>query len=189
MAHTYTLVVTPSAVSRTMMSSGVRVQYLPGQPQAIALDQRVISTFQVDLAPLQRSEVESLQAFHAIHQGGRIFQWNGGPFGVMENFNLVGQGDGGTTLFYLMNRNVGAGSSSVQLVRASSTSVISTAPAYTLGAGAGTISFSTAPNSDWDIEAKFASTFRVLFEPDGLEISEVARRVYRATLALRETIY
>ena len=156
--------------------------------------QRPAYRFKLRLGPLTRQEVESLSALHAYHQGGRSFLWDGGQYGRVENFSLVGEGDGARRQYFLPNRYIGASSLEVRTLRPSTgaTSAWATT-AYSLNATPGILVFhagaSTTPTSGDDVQARWANQYRVLFEPDGIRVSEMARNLFTVELALRETMF
>ena len=159
-----------------------------------SLAARPLYRFSLQLEVLTRQQVESLSAIHATLQGGQSFYWDGGPFGAIDNFSLIGEGDGARRDFFLANRNVGAGSLSVQTLRPS-TGVTSAwaSSGYTLNANAGLVTFnvgaSTTPASGDDVMAKWGCRYRCHFAPDGLKVTNRRRGIYSVDLDLIETAY
>ena len=156
--------------------------------------QRPAYRFKLRLGPLTRQEVESLSALHAYHQGGKSFLWDGGQYGRVENFSLVGEGDGAKRQFFLPNRYIGASSLEVRTLRPSTgvTSAWATST-YSLNATPGIVVFNSGgastPASGDDVQARWANQYRVFFEPGGIKVGEVARNLFEVELTLRETTF
>ena len=171
----------------------------PGLLHVFNRGQRPAYKFDLKLGPLTRGEVESLSAFHAFHQGGKSFLWNGDIYGSIANYNLVGEGDGSRTQFFLANRYIGAGSLAVQTVNqatgVSSNWVVSSSNSwpYSLNAVPGVVTFAnstnTIPASGHDFHARWANQYRCLFSPEGLTVTHFARGLYRVELMLFETLF
>ena len=182
----YTAVFTPVGAVRTLVSQVANVEFTPGNFQVLRLDQRPVSLFEVDLGSLRRSAAESLWAFHALHQGGKAFLWSGGPYGRVDNYNLVAQTDGVTNSYLLPNRNIDADSISVRF-KSLATGVTSVTTGWGLDPVRGSIGFISAPADGLEIEARYCCLYQLNFEPNGLETFEVARDVFKVGLKLRET--
>ena len=159
---------------------------------------RPIYRFEILLEPFTKAEAESLSAFHAYHQGARPFTWNGGAWGTVEHFNLIGEGDGSRRGFLLPNRRINPTSISMRTLRSTTgatsiwiASSINGWP-YALNAVAGAITFAdssnTIPLSGDDIQAIYACNYACVFEPDGLRMEEMDRGLWRTSLRLRETL-
>jgi hypothetical protein len=161
--------------------------------------QRPIYKFEVRCEPLLRLQAEELAAFHAFHQGGKSFLWNGGPYGRTENYNLFGEGNGARRQFFLPNRYVGAGSLALQsrnqVTAATSNWATSSSNSWpwSLNPTPGVVTTANSTNtivlSGHDLYAQYGCQYRVLFEPGGIEFSEYARNVFKAQFKLIETLF
>jgi len=145
--------------------------------------------FNFKIEPIFRKELESLEFFHAEHMGALSFMCRCDPYNTVENYQRFSStAQSGVTQFFLPNRYIGASSFSLQTRNqvTQTTSIWSTA-AYSLMPTPGILLFPSAVSSGHDLEAKYAvDGYRVVFEPDGLKVSEWARGVYRVELNLRE---
>jgi len=159
--------------------------------------QRPIYKFEMRLGPLTRAEAESLSAFHAFHQGGKSFLWDGGMYGAVKNPNLVGEGDGSRRDFFLPNRYIGAGSLTVysrnQATGVTSTWAVSSTNGWptSLSPIPGLVTFAnssnTIPASGHDFYAAWANQYRCVFLPEGIKINQFAKGpLFRADLKLME---
>lgn len=198
MAHTRTIVLTPSVVEReaTTYTSATGFDNT-GLAQYFSRASRPAYRFTIRMDALTKSQAESLSALHAVLQGGQSFFWDGGPWGDVQNMSLVGEGDSQRRDFFLGNRNVGAGSISVQTLRGAVSSAWATSSAngwpYSLTAVAGVVSFAnstnTIPASGDDVMARWGCRYRCHFEPDGIVIENEHRGVFSVELKLTETAF
>ena len=160
--------------------------------------QRPIYKFDLELYPIQRWEAEYVEAFHAFHQGGKSFFFDGGPWGRMENFVLIGEGNTSNRQFFIPNRYIGTGSLRIQTenqttLATSDWAVNSTNGwPYSLSAIPGVVTFAnsgnTIPGSGFDVKAKWGCKYRVLFPPDGIKVSALPGEARRIELTLLETL-
>lgn len=195
MSHIRTLTVTPgpSVVRKALTHTSVARYDNAGLYHVFNRSQRPIYEFEITLEPLTRSEVESFQAFHFYHQGGKKFYWDGHPYNRIENYQTVAEGDGGQREFFLFNRNIDASSFSLRTLRPSTqaTSVWAT-NTYSLNAVPGIVtlnnSTNTIPVSGDDIQIISAHRYTLLFHPEELQVEEFARGLYRAQLRMIETL-
>jgi hypothetical protein len=167
-----------------------------GFPHLFKRASRQLSRFNLKLGPLLKAEVDSLQMFQQYHQGGASFFWDGGQYGTIDARNLIREGDGSQTQFFIPNRYIGVGSLAVFTVN-QATGVASAWAAsssnswpYSLNATPGIVAFAnssnTIPASGHDFCAAYACKFRVIFEPGGIKVSQRARGVWMADLTLIE---
>lgn len=185
----HTLTFTPAPpLTREAMTYTTVTEYIHAS-HIFSRTRRPIYRFTLKLEPLTRTQVQSLMSAHAYHQGAVPFYWDGGEFGAIENYNLVGEGDGATRTFYLPNREIGQNSISVETRRSSVTSVWASS-AYSLSAAMGMLTFAnstnTIPASGDDVRAKYGCRYRVNFDAEGISVHEVAAGVYSAELKLIE---
>ena len=156
------------------------------------LAQRPAYRFTLQVGPLNKSEVECLSALHAYHQGGTPFFWSGGDYGVVENYNLVGEGDGNQRQFYLPNRYIDIDSLAVRTLRPSTGATSNWTTGYSLNPGPGVITFynsiNTIPRSGDDVQARYACQYNVYFAPSGILVEEIAAGIYEAELVLLENV-
>lgn len=151
--------------------------------------------YTIRMDALTKQQAESLSAVHAYHQGGKSFFWDGGPFGAIEDFRLLAEGDSARRDFFLGNRNIGTGSIAVQTTRAGVASAwaasSSNAWPYSLTAAAGVLTFAnstnTTPASGDDVMARWGCVYRCHFAPDGIKITNAYRGVYSVELKLTES--
>lgn len=141
--------------------------------------------FTVPIRALTKIQVDSLNAWHMFHQGGKAFFWDGGFYGYVSSLNLVGEGNGSRTDFYLPNRHIDPNSISIGIFNGTTTSITT---AFSLYATAGMISLATAPLSGHDVMASHAHKYKVVFEPDGLKVQEIYSGIFQAELMLREIL-
>ena len=141
--------------------------------------------FEVNAPVLTQIQVQSLQAFHQFHQGGKAFYFDGCNWSYVNTLNLVGEGDGVRTQFFLPNRNIDANSITVGIFDGATTSLTT---AYSLTAVPGILTFNTAPDSGDDIMASHAHRYKCVFDPDGVKFTNWALGVYRAEIVLREIL-
>jgi len=188
MSYTRTLTFTPGpSIKREALTLTAIVGEQAGLVHAsFSLTQRPLYRFSIDIGPLIKSEVECLSALHAYHQGNKSFFWDGGPYGTIDNYNLVGEGDSIRKDFFLPNRYVTAGSIAVATYSpvTQETSLWSTA--YSLNPNPGLLVFATIPASGHDVMAKWACRYRVFFSPEGIKLEKVALDLYQAQLMLVE---
>ena len=196
MSATRTLTFTPSFVDREAVTLTSATPYdNAGLGHYFTRSSRPAYVYTIRMDALTKQQAESLSAVHAYHQGGKSFFWDGGPFGSIEDFRLVGEGDGTRRDFFLGNRNVGAGSIAVQTLRGAVSSAwaasSSNAWPYSLTAAAGVITFAnstnTIPASGDDVMARWGCTYRVLFAPEGIKVTNQYRGVYSVELKLTES--
>jgi len=158
--------------------------------QVFSWTQRPDYHFLLRVGPMDKSEVECLSAMHAYHQGARSFFWDGGEWGRVDDYNLVGEGDSTKRIFYLPNRFIGASSFQLRTLRPSTGATSAWASGYALEATAGRVTFNnstnTIPRSGDDVQARYAFNYHLRFAPDGLVIEEIARGIYLAELDLIE---
>lgn len=187
MAGTRTLTVTPGfPIMREAVTKTSVVDY--DQAGLFALygrSSRPAYKFRVPLPALVKHQADSLNAFHAFHQGGKAFFWDGGYHGYVSSLQLIGEGNGARVDFFLHNRNIDPNSITIGIFNGVTTSITT---AFSLYAVAGAISLATAPVSGHDILAAHAHKFKCVFEPDGYKMEEIYSGVWRAELTLRETI-
>jgi hypothetical protein len=156
--------------------------------------QRPAYRFNIKLDPMVTSTAEALSAFHAFHQGAKSFMWNGGKYGTVNNYNLFGEGGGNRRQFFLPNRYVTSGTLAVQ-TRNQATGATSAwaTSAYSANWNPGIVTFNnstnTIPASGHDVEGKYSCFYRVVFEPNGLKMSEFASGVFRADMVLKEVFF
>ena len=152
--------------------------------------QRPTYKFTLRLGPLSQTQMISLSAVHAYYQGSLPFYWDGGEYGRVENYNLVGDGDSVTRNFYLPNRYIGANSIAVRTVRSGVGSNWSSG--YTLSADIGLLTFNNSNNTiPWngdEVQAKYGCVYRVNFDHQGIKIQEIAANVYAAEIILIENV-
>lgn len=160
----------------------------PGLVQIFPVGARPAYSFTLKLEPLLKYAAEDLSAFHAFHQGGKSFMFNGMEYGAIENFHLFGEGDGTTTQFFLPNRWIGVNSFALQSRNQQTQATSLWSAAYSLSPNPGLVVFDTAVSSGHDIEAKYACQYRVRFAPDGFKVTEWARGIYRAQIELFEVL-
>lgn len=184
---TRTLTVTPGfEVTREALTFTTRVEFEnTGLFTLFNRSERPTYKFSLELPALQRIAAQSLSGFHHFHQGGKAFFYDGGLWDSVTSLNLVGEGDGTRTDFFLPNRFVDSNSISVAVFDGTTTSITT---AFSLNPDPGVIVFDTAPASADDIMASHSHKYRVVFEPDGLKMVQFAKGVWRAKLDLRETI-
>jgi hypothetical protein len=156
--------------------------------------QRPAYRFNVRLDPMVTSAAEALSAFHAFHQGAKSFMWNGGKYGTINNYNLFGEGNGSQRQFFLQNRYVTSGTLAIQTRnQASNTTSAWATSAYSATWNPGIVTFNnsvnTIPASGHDIEAKYSCFYRVVFEPNGLKMSEFASGVFKVEMVLKEVFF
>lgn len=201
MPHLRTFTCTPGEeVTREAITFTGGVQFdNPGLLHVFNRGQRPAYKFDLTLGPLTRGEAESLSAFHAFHQAGKSFLWNGDIYGSVANPNLVGEGDDSRRDFFLPVRYVGAGSLTIytrnQATGVTSTWVAASANAwpYSLNPNPGLVTFAnsanTIPASGHDFYAAWGNQYRCLFSPEGLTVTHFARGLYRVELSLFETLF
>jgi hypothetical protein len=141
--------------------------------------------FRIPLVALTKHQCDSLSAFHHFHQGAKPFFWDGGYYGYISSLQLVGEGNGSKTDYFLPNRFIDANSITVGIYNGTTTSITT---AFSLYADQGMISFATAPTSGHDVMASHAHKYKVVFEPDGLKVEEFYSGIFRAEIVLRETL-
>lgn len=196
-----TLVITPSFdVTREQLTYTSRASFdNTGLYQVLNRAQRPIYKFVLRCEPLLRVEAEYLENFHAFHQGGKSFLYDGWPYNRVENYNLVGEGETGKRQFFMPVRFVGASSYSIrtqnQVTLATSDWMASSVNGFpvSLNPTPGILTFhntpSTVPLSGHDVLGKWSNQYRVHFDPDMWKISEFARNIYRCEFTLNETLY
>ena len=155
---------------------------------AFSTMRRPVYRFTVRLEPLTRSQIQCLSALYAYHKGAAPFYWDGGEYGRLDNYVIVGEGDGVTSLYFLPNRFIGTGSIAVQTLRRATGATSAWASGYTLTAAAGILTFTTLPVSGDDVMAKYACVYRLNFASRGIKLEEIAARAYRAELTLMENV-
>jgi len=196
MSHTRTITLTPSFVDREAITLTSATPFdNAGLGSYFTRSSRPAYVYTIRMDALTKQQAESLSALHANHQGAKSFFWDGGPFGSIEDFRLIGEGDSARRDFFLANRNVGAGSISVQTLRGAVSSAwaasSSNAWPYSLTAAAGVITFAnstnTIPASGDDVMAKWGCRYRCLFEPNGIKVTNQHRGVYSVELRLTES--
>lgn len=195
---TRTIVFTPSVVEREAITYTSATGFdNTGLAQYFNRASRPAYRFTIRMDALTKSQAESLSALHAVLQGGQSFFWNGGPFGDVQNMSLVGEGNSQRREYFLGNRNVGAGSVSVQTLRGAVSSAWATSSTngwpYSVTAVAGAITFAnsanTVPSSGDDVMARWGCNYRVHFEPGGITMRNEHRGVYSVELILQETAF
>ena len=182
-----TITLTPGfEVSREQMTYTSDVDYDgTGIFHRFSRDSRVAYKFTINLPVLTRIQVQSLEAFHNFHRGGRAFFWDGCPWEAVNTLNLIGEGDGARTQFFLPNRNINTSSISVGVFDGTTTSITT---AYSLTSVPGIVTFDTAPDSGDDVLAAHAHRYQCVFDPNGVKFTTWALGVYRAELVLREIL-
>lgn len=198
MALLRTLALTPSfEYSRESLTHTTEVEFDGSNfIQRYGRRQRPVYKFTCQLYPLKREETETLITFHAFHQGGKSFLFDGGPYATVRNYSLFGEGDGSKRQFFLPNRYVTATSFSFQtqnqVTLATSNWVASSTNGWpsSLNADPGVLTFAnstnTIPLSGHDLRAIYACRYRCFFEPDGFKISEFAAGLFKAEIVIRE---
>jgi len=179
-----TLSFSPNALTREAMTFTVLTDYVTAV-QLFNRARRPIYRFTLTYDTISRSHMQELQGLHAAHQGAVPFFWNGGEFGAMENYNLIGVADGHTTTYYLPNRNINTSSFSARMLKPD-TGVTSVTGDYFLRAW-GQMDFTVTPSSGQEIQAKWACTYLVNFDPNGIKMEQIARNVYRTEFQLIES--
>lgn len=194
MGYTRTLVTTQAfSVVRTAKTHTANLEFdNTGIFHVFNRTQRPSYNFEVTLNPLTRSEVESMQAFHAFHMGGKAFLWDGNPYNRIENYGTIGEGDGSRRDFFAINRNIDANSFSLRTLRPSNmTTSAWAANAYSLNATPGLVTTNNSANtivaSGDDLQAISAHTYKVVFDPEELKVEEFARGLFKIDFKLRET--
>lgn len=150
--------------------------------------QRPTYKFTLQLQPITRPELAWLTGQHAFHQGAKPFLWDGGQYGAVENYNLVGEGNGADTSFYLPNRRIGASSAAIQTLRPSTGVTSDWVASYSLSPGDGKLIFAAAVTSGDEVRAKYGCTYQVNFAADGVRVRELAAGVYGAEVVLTENV-
>jgi len=178
-----TLSFTPNALTREAMTFSVLTDYVTAF-QLSNRARRPMYRFTLTYDAISRSHMQELQGLHAYHQGATPFYWNGGEFGAVENYCLIGVADGRSTAYYLPNRNLNASSFSARMLT-TDTGVTSITTDYTLRTW-GQVDFGTAPSSGQEIYAKWACNYLVNFDPNGLKMEQIARNVYKTQFTLTE---
>lgn len=186
MAGTRTLTITPGfqcqrhAQTRTLVAEFDQ----PGFFSNYNGNTRPAYIFRLNVEVLTKIQAESLSGFHHFHQGGKAF-WFDGTYGWshLESYQLVGEGDGSKTQFFLPNRNIDANSISVAIFDGTTTSATA---AYSLTPTPGLLTFDTAPDSGDDILASHWHKYKCVFEPDGLKINQIPGGLFTCQLILRE---
>ena len=184
-------------VQREALTLTSAVGYESGFAHLFNRMQRPLYRFEIHLGPLTRAEAESLSAFHAFHQGGKSFLWDGGMYGAVTNPQLAGEGDGSRRDFFLPNRYIGAGSLTVytrnQATGVTSTWAVASANGWptSLNATPGLVTFAnstnTIPVSGHDFYAAWGNQYRCIFEPDGIRVSLAHKGpLFEADLKLME---
>ncbi len=186
------ILVDNSRIARTYTS---RVDYdNTGLAHVFNRAPRPIYEFNFTLEPLMRDQAERLEAFHAFHQGGRSFLFDGTVYNSKTTFTLFGEGDSVRTEFFLPNRYVNA--SSYQIRTKSQTTLatslwLNTAYSLTSVPG-GVVQFfpfvTTIPASQTDIEALYANQYRCLFDPETFKMREIAKGLFSCELSLLEIL-
>ena len=198
MAHTRTIVFTPSVVEREAVTYTSATGFdNTGLAAYFNRASRPAYRFTIRMDALTKSQAESLSALHAVLMGGQSFFWDGGPWGDIQNMNLVGEGDSQRRQFFLGNRNIGASSVAVQTLRGAVSSAWATSSAngwpYSVTAIAGVVTFAnstnTIPASGDDVMSRWGCTYRCHFEPGGIAIRNEHRGVYSVELKLTETAF
>lgn len=151
-----------------------------------SLASRPIYRFTLPLGPLTRTQMDSLSALHAFHQGATSFFWDGGEFGRVEDYQIVDEGNGVKNKMFLPNRYVGTGSISVQTRRPSTGASSVWASGFSLIPDAGFLQFGTVVVSGDEVYAKYGCRYNVCFAPEGIRVEEIAPAVYRAEIVLIE---
>lgn len=148
--------------------------------------------FTLRLGPLTRTQAQCLTALHAYHQGAAPFYWDGGEYGRLDNYVVVGEGDGAARQFYLPNRYVGADSISVQTLRRASGVTSAWTSGFSLSPVEGILTFAnsvnTIPATSDDVMARYGCVYRLNFARDGLRTQEAAAGVYVAEVTLIENV-
>lgn len=185
-----TLVLTPAfEIIREQFTHVTETDYHTGFYHRFNRSQRPLYRFEINVPALRRYEMEYLSAFHAFHQGARSFLIDLHPYNHVEDFQLIGEGNGSKTQFYVPNHYIGANSFQFRSVN-QQTLVASTwaTTAYSLNATPGVVTTSgTAVASGHDAYALWANQYRCVFEVDGIKISEFNRQIFRAELRIIET--
>lgn len=193
--RTFTCNPSPPVVRETVTYTSA-VGFDTGQEHLFNRVQRPLYKFELHLGPLVRAEAESLSAFHSFHRGSKSFIWNGGTWGAIENYSLMGEGDGSRRDFYLPNRYIGINSISIRTAN-QATGVTSDWAAsssnswpYSLNANPGLILFAnstnTIPASGHDFMAAYSCYYRCVFEQGGLKMGNVSRGLFVVDLKLME---
>lgn len=198
MSHVYTLTLTPSFdFKRRAKTQTTAVEFDgSGFIQRFNRRARPIYEFEIVCYPLRREEADALNAFHAMHQGGRSFDFDGGPYATVRNYSRFAEGTGSKRQFYLPNRYITATSFSFQTQNqdtlATSNWLASSTNGWpsSLNADIGVLTFAnstnTIPASGHDLRAIYACKYRCFFEPDGFEIAEFAAGLFRCELRISE---
>ena len=172
----------------------------PGFVSMFNRSARPVYRFEFGIGPLRKSEAESISAFFSFHQHGKTFLWNGGPFGRVENYSLIGEGDTSRRDFFIPNRYLGAGSFAFRTVNqatgatsnwaASSSNGWPASLSPTPGIVTTANSTNTIVGSGHDAAAIWACNYRVIFDlGEGFELEEFTRSLYRGKLVLQELAY
>ena len=144
--------------------------------------------FNVQVGPLLKTHTECLAALHAFHQGNKSFFWDGGWYGAQPGHVLIGEGNGRTQEFFTPNRYLGAvGSVAVRTLRPSTGASSDWATsAWTVWLNPGLIRLTTAPASGDNVQAQYSCYYRVVFQPEGFRLEQVATDLYMAQFDLVE---
>ena len=146
------------------------------------VSQRPAYRFKLKLGPLTKPEVDCLTALYCYHGQAVAFLWNGSPWNNVENYYVVGEGDGTRTEYFLQNRYVDANSIAVAVVVSGVQSVTT---AFTLVATPGIVRFTTAPSSGSTVEARHAHQYKVTFAAD-LRVAVIRKHLFDAEVELAE---
>src|SRR5690242_14149757 len=98
---TISLTFTPNALRRTAMTLTTIADYAMSQHK-INRTRRPMYKFTLTYDALSRSHMQELQGVHHMLGGGTPFYYPGGEFGGIENYVLVGMGDGRPSPSYLL---------------------------------------------------------------------------------------
>ena len=195
--RTFTCLPTFPVIREAVTNTSVSDAGNTGLYRTFNLSQRPEYRFELTLGPLLKSAAESLSAFHAFHQGGKSFFWDGAPYDGVKNYQLFAEGNDAQKQFFLANGNVTATSFSFRTFKPSTGATSNWAASsanswpYSVNGIPGTIacanSSNTIPASGDDLQAIYASKYRCVFEPQGMKMEYSAMNVFKVELKLRET--
>jgi hypothetical protein len=156
--------------------------------QLTTIMRRPTYRFTLNMWPLTHVQLNSLTSIHARHQEDQPFYWNGGEFGRVENYNLVGFGTGNERTIFLPNRFMHPSSFTLatRFQNVMSLWGVSCVGGYALRASDGVVFFNSdqIPRSGHDILAKYGCMYRLTFED--FRARELAAGVFAVEMTLIE---
>jgi len=180
-----TLTFTPSLIRREAITYTTVTDYGTSF-QLFNHMRRPAYRFTLTYDAISRAHMHVLEGFHAAHQGGMPFYWDGGEFGAVENYVFIATADGKTTSYYLPNRGIFNTSSFSARIKNVNTLTTSVTGDYFIRS-TGEILFTVTPTSGQEIEARWSCYYLLNYDPNSLKMEQVARNVYRAEFQLTES--